>query len=177
MLNKKCKESKDLSFDIKKKGLAPYFRDLIGVQNFYTHLYYFNYFVISYRRNIIPLDDWDLINYIIIKVMDYVIGDFRGQSDGRPTRCSATRSCLVFFFLTRFLQNALTDFHEIFRDGVYWSRKTENIFSCDDVISGLRYWRFSDFEGVILWRYLLRNDSRYLQIFTDDRQRPKVYKL
>ena len=27
--------------------------------------------------------------------MDYVILDFRGQSDGRPTRCSATRSCLV----------------------------------------------------------------------------------
>ena len=27
--------------------------------------------------------------------MDYVIWDFRGQSDGRPTRCSATRSCLV----------------------------------------------------------------------------------
>ena len=35
---------------------------------------------------------------------------------------------LLFFFLTRFLQNAWTDFHEIFRDGVYWSRKTENNF-------------------------------------------------
>ena len=61
MLNKKCQESKDLSFNIKKKGLIPYFRDLIGVQNFYTHLYSFNYFVISYRRNSIPLDDGDLI--------------------------------------------------------------------------------------------------------------------
>ena len=95
--------------------------------------------------------------------MDYVIWDFRGQSDGRPPRCSATRSCLVkvfrfqrktlllffgfffftiiiiFFFLTRFLQNALKDFHEIFRDGVYWSEKTENNFSCDDVNSGPRY--------------------------------------
>ena len=83
-----------------------------------------------------------------------------------------------YFFLTRFLQNAWTDFHEIFRDGVYWSRKTENNFSCDDVTSGPSYWRFSDFEGVILWRYLLRNDSRYLlQIFTDDRQRSEVYTL
>ena len=27
-------------------------------------------------------------NYIIIKVVDNVIGDFRGQLDGRPTRCS-----------------------------------------------------------------------------------------
>ena len=26
--------------------------------------------------------------YIIIKVVNYVIGDFRGQSDGRPPRCS-----------------------------------------------------------------------------------------
>ena len=37
--------------------------------------------------------------------MDYVIWDLRGQSDGRPTRCSATRSCLVilfFFFLLDF---------------------------------------------------------------------------
>ena len=30
-----------------------------------------------------------------------------------------------FFFLTPFLLNAWTDFHEIFRDGVYWYRKTE----------------------------------------------------
>ena len=85
---------------------------------------------------------------------------------------------IIFFFLTRFLQNAWTDFHEIFRDGVYWSRKTENNFSCDDVTSGPRYWQFSNFQGFILFRYLLRNDSRYLlQIFTDDRQRTEVYKL
>ena len=32
--------------------------------------------------------------------MDYVIWDLRGQSDGRPTRCSATRSCLVFFLFS-----------------------------------------------------------------------------
>ena len=31
--------------------------------------------------------------------MDYVILDFRGQSDGRPIRCSATRSCLVLFLI------------------------------------------------------------------------------
>ena len=75
-----------------------------------------------------------------------------------------------FFFLTRFLQNAWTDFHEIFRDGVYWSRKTENNFSCDDVTSGPRYRRFSDFQGVFLFRDFLRNDLRYLlPIFTDDR--------
>ena len=42
MLNKKCKESKDLSFDIKKKGLAPKFRDLIGFRNF-------DYYFFSYR--------------------------------------------------------------------------------------------------------------------------------
>ena len=111
--------------------------------------------------------------------MDYVIRVFRGQSDGRPTRCSATRSCLVliiiFLLLTPFLKNAWTDFHEIFRDGVYWSRKTENNFSYDDVTSGPRYSRFSDFRGVILFRDLLRNDSRYLlQIFTDGRQKIEV---
>ena len=153
--------------------------------------------------------------------MDYVIWDFRGQSDGRPTRCSATRSCLVkvfrlngrpycycyssvsfsllrssvsngrpycyssvsfslllllFLFLTRFLQNVWTDLHEIFRDSVYWSRKTENNFSCDDVTSGRRYWRFSDFEVVILCTKDLQNDSRYLlQIFMKDRRRTEVY--
>ena len=104
--------------------------------------------------------------------MDYVIWDFRGQLDGRPTRCSATRSCLVIiiFFLTRFLQNAWTDFHEIFRDGVCWSSLAETNFSSHDVTSGPSYRRFSDFQGVILFRDLLRNDSRYLlQIFTDDR--------
>ena len=138
--------------------------------------------------------------------MDYVIWVFRGTLDGRPTRCSATRSCLViikvfrfqrktlllffgfFFFiiiiiiiiiifllLTPFLKNAWTDFHEIFRDGVYWSRKTENNFSCDDVTSGPRNRRFSDFQGVVLFRDLLRNDSRYLlQIFTDGRQKIEV---
>ena len=46
---------------------------------------------------------------------------------------------IIFFFLTPFLQNAWTDFHEIFRDNVYWPGKTENIFSYDDVTSGLRY--------------------------------------
>ena len=54
---------------------------------------------------------------------------------------------LYIFFLTRFLQNAWTDFHDIFRDGVYWSRKTEKYFLCDDVTSGPRYWRFSNFQG------------------------------
>ena len=99
--------------------------------------------------------------------------------NGRPYCYSSVSFSLLlllfFFFLTRFLQNAWTDFHEIFRDGVYWSSKIENNFSCDDVTSGPRYWRFSDFEGVILWRYLHRNDSRYLlQIFTDNRQKIEV---
>ena len=73
--------------------------------------------------------------------MDYVIGDLRGHSDGRPTRCSATRSCLVIiiiFFLTRELKNAWTGFHEIFSDCVYWSSLDKNNFSCDDVTSDLR---------------------------------------
>ena len=30
--------------------------------------------------------------------MDYVIWDFRGQSNGRPTRCSQRESCLVKVF-------------------------------------------------------------------------------
>ena len=96
--------------------------------------------------------------------------------NGRPYCYSSfSFSFILFFFLSRFLKNAWTDFHEIFRDGVYWSRKTENNFSCDDVTSGPRYWRFSNFQGVILFRDLLRNDSRYLlQIFTDDRQRAEV---
>ena len=44
-----------------------------------------------------------------------------------------------FFFLTRELKNAWTDFHEIFRDGVYWSSLDKKKFSCADVTSGLRY--------------------------------------
>ena len=85
---------------------------------------------------------------------------------------------IISFFLTRFLRNAWTDFHEIFRDGVYWSSLAEISFSSDDVTSGRRYWRFSDFEGVILWRIDLRNDWRYLlQIFTDDRQRTELYSM
>ena len=61
-------------------------------------------------------------------------------SNGRPyCYSSVSFSSYYFFFLTPFLQNAWTDFHEIFRDCVYWSRKTENNFSCDDVTSGPRY--------------------------------------
>ena len=96
-------------------------------------------------------------------------------SNGRPYCYSSVSFSLLFFFLTRFFQNAWTDFHEIFRDGIYWSRNTENNFSCDDVTSGLSYWRFPDFDGVILWRYLLRNESTLpLQIFTDDTQKIEV---
>ena len=68
---------------------------------------------------------------IIIKVFRF---------NGRPyCYSSVSFSYYYFFFLTSFLQNAWTDFHEIFRDGVYWSKKTENNFSCDDVTSGSRY--------------------------------------
>ena len=82
---------------------------------------------------------------------------------------------IIILYLTRFLLNAWTAFHEIFRDGVNWSRKTANNFLCDDVTSGPRNWRFSDFMGVIFWRYLLRNDWRYLlQIFTDDKQKFEI---
>ena len=49
--------------------------------------------------------------------------------NGRPYCYSSfSFSFILFFFLSRFLKNAWTDFHEIFRDGVYWSRKTENNF-------------------------------------------------
>ena len=120
-----------------------------------------------------------VIIIILIIILIIIIKVFR--LNGRPycySSVSFSLLLLFFFFLTRFLQHALTDFHEIFRHGVYWSIKIENNFSCDDVTSGPRYWRFSDFEGVILWRYLLGNDSRYLlQIFTNDRQRTEVYTL
>ena len=78
--------------------------------------------------------------------MDYVIWDFRGQSNGRPTRCSQRESCLVkvfrfqrktllfllgfffpiiiFFFLPilfrRFLEKHSIDFHEIFTHDTLW---------------------------------------------------------
>ena len=85
---------------------------------------------------------------------------------------------IISFFLTRFLRNVWTDFHEIFRDGVYWFSLAEISFSSDDVTSGPRYWRFPDFEVVILWRIHLRNDSRYLfQIYMDDRQRTELYSM
>ena len=142
-------------------------------------------------------------NHIIIKVLDYVIWDFKGPIGRKTYLLLATRSCLViiiiikvfrfngrpycyssvsfsllllfFFFLTRFLQNAWTVFHEIFRDCVYSSKKTENNFWCDDVTSGPRYWGFSNFQGVILLRDLLRNDTSYLiQILREDRKRSEV---
>ena len=71
---------------------------------------------------------------IIIKVLDYVFGDFKEPIGRKTYSLLATRSCLViiiiiiFLFLTPFLENAWTDFHEIFRDGVYWSSLAENIF-------------------------------------------------
>ena len=59
-------------------------RDLIGVRYFNKQLFHYDYFVV-----VIPPDDLDLIISLssIIKVVDYVIGDFWGQSDGRPTQC------------------------------------------------------------------------------------------
>ena len=119
-------------------------------------------------------------NHIIIKVMDYVIWDFKGPIGRKTYSLLATRSCLVIiiiiFFLTRFLRNAWTDFPEIFRDGVCWSSLAETNFSSHDVTSGRRYWRFSDFEVVILCTKDLQNYSRYLlQIFTEDRRRTEVY--
>ena len=36
-------------------------------------------------------------NYIIVKVVVYVIGDCRGQSDGRLTRCSQRERVKLFF--------------------------------------------------------------------------------
>ena len=57
----------------------------------------------------------------------------------------ATRLFLViiFIFLTRFLPNAWTDFHDIFRDGRYWSgiEIIESDFGY--VTSDLNYGRFS----------------------------------
>ena len=121
----------------------------------------------------IPLDD-----------LDHNLGrglrnwGFQGPIGRKTSSLLATRSCLVIIiilFLTRFLQNAWTDFHEIFRNGVYWSSLAETNFLSHDVTSGPSYRRFSNFQGVFLFRDLLRNDSRYLlQIFTDDRQRPEV---
>ena len=70
----------------------------------------------------------------------------------------------VFFLLTRFLKNG----YEILRDGAYLPGMAENDFSSDNITSGPIYWRFSDLEGVVMFRDLLWNDSRYLlQIFTE----------
>ena len=46
---------------MKKKGLAPLLRDLLGARNFKTQRFENNNFVISLRSKIIPLDDLDLI--------------------------------------------------------------------------------------------------------------------
>ena len=61
MLNKKCQESKDLSFDIKKKRLTPKFRDLIRLKIFKKKLFDYQYFVINYRSKIISPDDLAII--------------------------------------------------------------------------------------------------------------------
>ena len=101
MLNKLSYESKVLSSDIQKKELAPEIRDLMGSRDFQIHILYYHFLVMTYRNKII-LPDGFRSKHIIIKVLDYVIGDFKGQLDGKPTRCSATRLCLV---LTIILKN------------------------------------------------------------------------
>ena len=75
------------------------------------------------------------------------------MSNGKPYCYSSVSFSLLllFFFVTRFLQNAWTDFHEIFRDGVSWPRKTKNNFSCDDITSVLRFDNFLILRVVILW--------------------------
>ena len=63
----------------------------------------------------------------------------------------------LFLYIIIFFSYSISP---IFRDGVYWSRKTENNFSCDDVSSSPRYWRISYFQGVVLLRDLLRKKTQ-----------------
>ena len=53
MLENKCLKTKDLSFDIKKKELAPKLRNLIGDRVFKKKFLDNKYFVINYRSKII----------------------------------------------------------------------------------------------------------------------------
>ena len=62
----------------------------------------------TYTSKIIT-PDGSRSKHIIIKVLNYLFGDLRGQLDGRPTRCSATRSCLVLYYYYFFF---LLDFSE-----------------------------------------------------------------
>ena len=67
----------------------------MGSRDFKTHLLYNHYLVITYRSKIVPLDSLDL-NISFSRSYIASLGMFRGQSDGRPTSCSAKRSYLVF---------------------------------------------------------------------------------
>ena len=65
-------------------------RDLIGASNFITHflllllLHVYCYNSQKQTFSSLPLRS----NHIILNVVYYVIGNFRGQSDGRLPRCS-----------------------------------------------------------------------------------------
>ena len=79
------------------------------------------------------------------------------------------------FFSYSLSPKRLDGFSWNFQGGVYLSGMAEANFWCDYVTFDPRYWRFSDFQGVVLYRDLLWNDSRYnLQIFRDDKQMAAV---
>ena len=70
MLNKSAVVFDDLSYDIKKKGLAPIIRDLEGLKVKFRYLKNHYYFVINYRtRNV----DHNVGNLYITNVGSYVM--------------------------------------------------------------------------------------------------------
>ena len=152
----------------------PPFWKLTAILNFFeSYVYPFS----CYCYKSLPFQSKALIVSLKLLFLFFIIKVFRFQRKTLLLFFGFFFFIILFFFLTRFLQNAWTDFHEIFRDSVYWSRKIENNFSCDGVTSGWRYWRFSDFQSLILCSNDLRNYTRYLlQIFTEDRQKTEVYK-
>ena len=100
--------------------------------------------------------------------------------NGRPYCYSSVSFSLLlllfFFILLDFSQTPGRIFMK-FSGMVYIGLERPKIIF--RVMTSLPAWNIDDFlilRVVILWRYLLRNDSRYLfQIFTDDRQRFEVY--
>ena len=95
--------------------------------------------------------------------------------DERPYCYFSSTFPEFIFFSYSLSPKRLDGFSWNFQGGVYLSGMAEANFWCDYVTFDPRYWRFSDFQGVVLYRDLLWNDSRYnLQIFRDDKQMAEV---
>ena len=111
-LNKKCLESKNLSFDIEKRGWPLKLGIVLGLILSNTS-FLLSLFCYKFKKK--NFSSWRLkSNPIIIKILDYVMEDFRGQLGRKTDSLPATRSCLVLIILFLLVLNPSWNFNIFF---------------------------------------------------------------